>query len=84
MAFEMLIHNKDDIQFVTEFQCFLGHPVVQSLLLHYIDKLLKYPKQVLNYCSTLLKGKDRLDMVVELKVQCYKKKTLGLRFTISK
>ena len=29
---------KDDIQFVTEFQCFLGHPVVQSLLLHYIDK----------------------------------------------
>ena len=24
----MLIHNKDDIQFVTEFPCFLGHPVV--------------------------------------------------------
>ena len=23
----MLIHNKDDIEFVTEFQCFLGHPV---------------------------------------------------------
>ena len=23
----MLIHNKDDIQFVTEFPCFLGHPV---------------------------------------------------------
>ena len=22
-----LIHNKDDIQFVTEFLCFLGHPV---------------------------------------------------------
>jgi len=23
----MLIHFKDDIQFVTEFPCFLGHPV---------------------------------------------------------
>ena len=23
----MLIHNKDDIQFVTEFPCFLGQPV---------------------------------------------------------
>ena len=23
-----LIHNKDDIQFVTEFLCFLGHPVL--------------------------------------------------------
>ena len=23
----MLIHNKDDIEFVTEFPCFLGHPV---------------------------------------------------------
>ena len=23
----MLILNKDDIQFVTEFPCFLGHPV---------------------------------------------------------
>ena len=23
----MLIHNKNDIEFVTEFPCFLGHPV---------------------------------------------------------
>ena len=23
----MLIHNKDDIEFVTKFPCFLGHPV---------------------------------------------------------
>ena len=30
MAFEitMLIHNKDDIEFVTEFPCFLGHSVI--------------------------------------------------------
>ena len=26
----MLIHNKDDIEFVTEFPCFLGHPVCLS------------------------------------------------------
>ena len=26
----MLFHNKDDIQFVTEFPCFLGHPVGYS------------------------------------------------------
>ena len=26
----MLIHNKDDIEFVTEFPCFLGHPVQMS------------------------------------------------------
>ena len=35
MAFEicitMLIHNKDDIPFVTEFPCFLGHPVLYSV-----------------------------------------------------
>ena len=31
MAFKlgiaMIIHNKDDIEFITEFPCFLGHPV---------------------------------------------------------
>ena len=27
----MLIHNKDDIEFVTEFPCLLGHPVRQSV-----------------------------------------------------
>jgi len=27
----MLIHNKDDIEFVTEFLCFLGHPVLDYL-----------------------------------------------------
>ena len=37
MAFEsgitMLIHNKDDIEFVTEFPCFLGHPVSSKTFL---------------------------------------------------
>ena len=27
----MLIHNKDDIEFVTEFPCFLGHPVFMNI-----------------------------------------------------
>ena len=26
----MLIHNKDDIEFVTEFPCFLEHPVFDN------------------------------------------------------
>ena len=28
----MLIHNKDDIEFVTEFPCLLGHPVESTHL----------------------------------------------------
>ena len=28
LGITMLIHSKDDIQFVTEFPCFLGHPVL--------------------------------------------------------
>jgi len=31
LGITMLIHNKDDIQFVTEFPCFLGHPVVSDV-----------------------------------------------------
>ena len=27
LGITMLIHNKDDIEFVTEFPCYLGHPV---------------------------------------------------------
>ena len=27
LGITMLIHNKDDIEFVTEFPCFLGHTV---------------------------------------------------------
>jgi len=27
LGITMLNHNKDDIEFVTEFPCFLGHPV---------------------------------------------------------
>ena len=30
----MLIHNRDDIEFVTEFPCFLGHPVHEIRLIY--------------------------------------------------
>ena len=33
----MLIYNKDDIQFVTELPCFLGHPVFQDFGLRFTD-----------------------------------------------
>ena len=29
LSITMLIHSKDDLQFVTEFPCFLGHPVLR-------------------------------------------------------
>ena len=42
MAFEIryyLIHNKDDIECVTEFPCFLGHPVHKILNIRNIRKI---------------------------------------------
>ena len=34
----MLIHNKDDIEFVTEFPCFLGHPVQTEYSQNFIKR----------------------------------------------
>ena len=31
LGITMLIHNKDDIEFVTELPWFLGHPVLQTM-----------------------------------------------------
>ena len=38
----MLIHNKDDIEFVTEFPCFSGHPVYKYAKSLYIVTLKFY------------------------------------------
>ena len=38
LGITMLIHNKDDIEFVTEFPCFLGHPVWKADLETYGSK----------------------------------------------
>ena len=38
----MLIHNKDDIEFVTEFPCFLGHPVALIFLWSLYCKSMQY------------------------------------------
>ena len=32
LGITMLNHNKDDMEFVTEFPCFLGHPVLEASL----------------------------------------------------
>ena len=41
LGITMLIHNKDDIQFVTEFLCFLGHPVwLLKISMFYFLKLI--------------------------------------------
>ena len=37
----MLIQNKDDIQFVTEFPCFLGHPVFNKFIVKYDTNILQ-------------------------------------------
>jgi len=34
LGITMLIQYKDDIQFVTEFPCFLGHPVLTAFRYH--------------------------------------------------
>ena len=34
----MVIHNKDDIDFLTEFPCFLGHPVEREKIIKFIEK----------------------------------------------
>ena len=39
LGITLLVHNKDDIEFVTEFPCFLGHPVYKIGLGHPVYKL---------------------------------------------
>ena len=45
----MLIHNKDDIEFVTEFPCFLGHPVYKKLFKRL--QSLQKDRKLFNYLS---------------------------------
>ena len=44
----MLVHNKDDIEFFTEFPCLLGHPVLFCL------KNSENSKQILDFVSLLI------------------------------
>ena len=41
LGITMIIHNKDDIQFVTEFPYFLGHPLVLAYKLHWLKNGMK-------------------------------------------
>ena len=45
----MLIHNKDDAEFVTEFPCLLGHPVDK-----YIDEIYIFYSQNALSCPNLI------------------------------
>ena len=45
----MLIHNKEDIEFVTKFPCLLGHPVYFLLVLFSIILDDIRSKQILSY-----------------------------------
>ena len=47
LGITMLIHNKDDIQFVTELPCFLGHPVAKIKAHRHRVKRLKVIRQSL-------------------------------------
>ena len=70
----MLIHNKDDIEFVTEFPCFLGHPVSNHRYhLEIINRILKlYSTNLLyltlssisikqNVCNFTMRGRGSKD-----------------------
>jgi len=50
LGITMLIHNKDDIEFVTEFPCFLGHPVPD--LGFFFVGLLELLASVSDLCTT--------------------------------
>jgi len=47
LGITILIHNKDDIEFVTEFPCFLGHPVF-----NFKKSIQILQAMVINYFST--------------------------------
>ena len=48
----MLIHNKDDIEFVTEFPCFLGHHVYKKLFKRL--QSLQKDRKLFNYFQILM------------------------------
>ena len=47
----MLIHNKDDIEFVAEFPCLLGHPIYKGLMDTVIDVTLFKLRVAENYLT---------------------------------
>ena len=67
----MLIHNEDDIEFVTEFPCFLGHPVPcrdQSNTIKFKSYLSAYRDEPLKISTISIKSHD-FSYVLWLKFQ---------------
>ena len=55
LGITMLIHNKDNIQFVTEFPCFLGHSVHEVLDAGLLKKLVTFYNNIWIYFYKSLK-----------------------------
>ena len=63
----MLIHNKDDIEFVTEFPCFLGHSVYSNFLVLLSTTVFSQNinKQIVNIADENLPGYSLLTILNE-------------------
>ena len=59
-----IIHNKDDIKFVTEFPCFLGHPVYRPNSAPYAN--IKYFNQTISDIFSKFKSDPNLKNVNEV------------------
>ena len=90
----MLIHDKDDIEFVTEFPCFLGHPVLKgfSWSTWFVISLKEWQKYLIfrQFGYYLIIGNINRPHMGNPKTwgifnnHCFKSKTLGSRQYISK
>ena len=64
----MLIHNKDDIEFVTEFPCFLGHPVVKRIIRRKNDEQILPSHSLISYFLQItLKRSTYKRLIIKLK-----------------
>ena len=50
LGITMLIHNKDEIDFVTEFPCFLGHPLDKEMRMKEFRFIIVKDKTVTKLC----------------------------------
>ena len=68
LGITMLIHNKDDIEFVTEFPCFLGHPVVSTLF--HLKTPQNRKKTIFQGCIVFRMIFDDMEKTEKLNIKC--------------
>ena len=71
LGITMLIHNKDDIEFVTEFPCFLGHPVHCTLENLYL---------IILYLSSFSQKAEKRFYYLFVKI-CFRSNLIGLKLS---